>query len=363
MAQVQKQLIASQKFLVGLTALPQYGEHRGKQLERLLTLIGKSQLSLEQSGAAMDSLDPTIWDEESLSRLKSVIADRTASDDAEESKAEKRAKQHNYSALPHYLDSSWWRRLETAVEIEKEKNLELLCQLAARLGLSNPTEETYAFLYAMSFALHPGCMIFDCDKLTLPTKWKPVMKRHLRGAPTALVQLRVLPEDVGECPNELLRAAYPDGFSAAMPVHTTFAEVMRLGRTWPLRTTNVAATASKGLSVANVGSLPLAGGNVIQAVAAATAHAVTSQLVGKDPRTSEPELPGFKMLAPRRDEMSKVAPAKQLALMDQEKDAPSSDNSTAEKMIVALRADLEKEKEQPAKLEKASQQNKKKKKN
>ena len=62
MAQVQKQLIASQKFLVGLQSLPQDAEVRGKQLVRLMDVLRKARLTLEQSGAVLAALDSDLWD-------------------------------------------------------------------------------------------------------------------------------------------------------------------------------------------------------------------------------------------------------------------------------------------------------------
>ena len=86
MAQVQKQLIASQKFLVGLVSLPQYGELRGKQLERLMAVTRKAKLTIEQSAGVLASVDSTVWDESSLSQLKSLVADQTVTDAGKKSR-------------------------------------------------------------------------------------------------------------------------------------------------------------------------------------------------------------------------------------------------------------------------------------
>ena len=65
--------------------MPHYGELRQKQLVRLLDLISKVSLTLEQSGSILASLDSRIWDGVSLQRLKSSLADQTveASDQVE----------------------------------------------------------------------------------------------------------------------------------------------------------------------------------------------------------------------------------------------------------------------------------------
>ena len=350
MAQVQKQLIASQKFLVGLISLPQYGELRGKQLERLMALTRKAKLTIEQSSGVLASLDATLWDESSLSQLKSLVADQTLSDGMEDDSSQ-RAKQQDFSALPHYLDDAWWRRLETAQGKEKEKNCELLCQHAARLGLTNPSEETYAYLYALSFAMHPATVIFDCEKLGLLAKWKPIMKRILKVAVRPPLNLLVLPCDVEQCPPELLRAAYPQGFRPGTPSHKTIPEVMQLARTWPLRKTHLTATTSQTTSLSG----KLEGGQMMHAMAAATVQAVASQFGALQRADSVPELPGFKILKPPCEASSASKPKEQLALMDgttQAGGSSSHEEKTAASMIDALRRDLEEDRKEPSKRSK-----------
>lgn len=344
MAQVQKQLLASQKKIVGLVSLPHYGELRSKQLARLMDVIGKSRLTLEESASVLASLDCSLWDDRSIGQLRTLVADQTV-EVPREDQTHQRAKQQDFSALPHYLDGEWWRRLETAVGVKQEKNGERLCKFAARLGLTNPTEETYAFLCVLSFALPPGTIIFDCDKLGLLAKWKAVMRRHLKSAAPPVLQPQVLPLSVDQCPAELLRSAYPEGFASSVPVHTTVEEVTRLGRTWPLRSTNVVAAVTKASSFSGA----LEGGHMVQAVAAATVQAMASQLHGIALRSNldssfskDQELPGFKLLAPPREEASKADA--QLALMDQPMESKSSMKADAAGMIDALREDLETEK-------------------
>eukprot|EP00435_Cladocopium_sp_Y103_P038173 s339_g10.t1 len=342
MAQVQKQLIASQKFLVGLVSLPQYEELRLKQLQRLMAVTRKAKLTIEQAAGVLASLDLTLWDEASLSQLKSLVADQTICDEMEEDGSQ-RAKQQDFTAMVHYLDDAWWRRLETAQGKDREKNCELLCQHVGRLGLTNPTEETYAFLYVLSFALHPATVIFDCEKLNLLAKWKPITKRQLKMAVAPPLQLLVLPCDVEQCPAELLRAAYPQGFRAGIPCHMTIPEVTQLGRTWPLRKTHLAATASQKTSLSGV----LESGQMMQAMAAATVQAVASQFGALQRAESVPELPGFKILKPPCEASSVAKPKEQLALMDAPQDGTKQSGGSvsrdAASIISALQSDLQEE--------------------
>ena len=182
-----------------------------------------------------------------MSQLKAALADQTRMDE-EMQEPLRRAKQQDYSALPNYLSSDWWRFLEQGKRGEEEKRLDLLCVHAGKLGLQHPTEETYVFLYLLTPTLHLQNAIFDCEKLKLLNKWKPVMKRHLMRAVSPPCRPLMLPQKWEECPEALLRAAYPDGFQPGLPTHKTLEEIIALGKGWPLRSTNmVALTGAPGL--------------------------------------------------------------------------------------------------------------------
>ena len=81
-------------------------ELRLKQLDRLLGLISKTDLSLEQAGPVISSLDPQIWDVDSLGKLKPALADQTT--EPTEGDSEKRVKQQDYTSLLKYLTEDWW---------------------------------------------------------------------------------------------------------------------------------------------------------------------------------------------------------------------------------------------------------------
>ena len=51
MAQIEKQVVSSQKFLNGWTSLLHFAELRRKQALRLETIIRKSTVTVEQSGS------------------------------------------------------------------------------------------------------------------------------------------------------------------------------------------------------------------------------------------------------------------------------------------------------------------------
>ena len=122
MAQIEKQIVSSQKFLNGLASLPHFAELRRKQALRLVTIIRKTSVTVEQSGSILQCLDSSVWDNETMSQLKAALADHTKMEEEIEDKS-RRAKQQDYTALPHYLSSEWWRFLEQGKLGEEEKRL------------------------------------------------------------------------------------------------------------------------------------------------------------------------------------------------------------------------------------------------
>ena len=243
MAQILKQVTSSQNFLSGLISLPHFAALRAKQLDRLLGIFRGTKLSVEQAGLVLNALDERLWDADSLGRLKSALADQTLEETED---PEKRAKAQDYAALPFYVSEELWLCLEKAESLEeREKGLQLVCELAAQLGLRNPTEETCAVLYVLAFTMHPMVVVYDCEKVALLQKWKPVMKRYLKKFPMSVEGLKMLPEKVAECPAMFMRVAYPNGWTSAKPKGKTLEQVLQLARTWPLRTTHTFASSSK----------------------------------------------------------------------------------------------------------------------
>ena len=345
MAQVVKHVISSQNFLAGLLSLPHYAELRVKQLDRLLSIFRGTKLTLEQAGTVLNVLDERLWDVDSLGRLKSALADQTV-DETEDAVA--RAKCQDYSALPLYVSEDLWLCFEKAESIEeREKALELACELAAQLGLRNPTEETCAVLYVLAFTMHPMAVVYDCEKLALLQKWKPIIKRHLKKYPVIGESLKVLPVKVEECPAIYIRGAFPHGWKCAKPHSKTLEDVLRLGRTWPLRVTRTFAAASKATSMQMPSpSVQTDVLGVAAAVARQTSLAVAQALV------SQEEVPGLKILKPLPETRPSKPASVLAAILDKDPEPSALSSKAADKeagaqeMIDALCADLEKEKQE-----------------
>eukprot|EP00435_Cladocopium_sp_Y103_P013670 s477_g3.t1 len=343
MAQVAKQVASTQNFLVGLQQLPHYGELRAKQLDRLLGIIRASKLTLEQAAPVLSSLDQGIWDVESLGRLKSALADQTLEDTED---VEKRVKQQDYSALPHYVTEDLWLCFEKAEHQEdREKALEILCEMAGKLGLRNPTEETCAFLYVLAFTMHPVAIVYDCEKQSLLQRWKPIMKRHLKKFPSPVTTMKVLPEKVEECPQVFLREAFPNGWKRAKPRTKSLADIIRLGKTWPLRISHAVASNAKNAHVTpSAASVNVDVLGAAAAVARQTTLAVANSLVARE------DVPGLKILK-QADAIPAVTPKPVLpAILDKVPEAVASslhgNKNDPQQMIDLLREDLEKEKQE-----------------
>ena len=60
-AAIERQILASQKFLGTVRHLPSFADSRDKQGENLLKKISKTPLQVEQAAVLVDRLDASIW--------------------------------------------------------------------------------------------------------------------------------------------------------------------------------------------------------------------------------------------------------------------------------------------------------------
>ena len=99
MAQVEKQILAAQKFLTGLRGLESIHGLCQKQADRIVNVIQGQKLSLEDAGKALDILRSDIWGEELATVLKEAVAKQI--DDTREPKS--RVRLQDYKTLVHYI--------------------------------------------------------------------------------------------------------------------------------------------------------------------------------------------------------------------------------------------------------------------
>ena len=88
MAQIIRQLQATQKFLAGLKQLPTFKEVRDKQLVQLKAVIAKSVgLSTEKVAGIISTFDESLWEESSLLSLKQLLAEKIEEEEPKERRA------------------------------------------------------------------------------------------------------------------------------------------------------------------------------------------------------------------------------------------------------------------------------------
>lgn len=238
MAQVQKQIAASQQFLAGLSALPHFNTLCAGQATRLVNVISKNGLTVEEAASCLGSLKEDLWGSETLSLLKAAIAENTRN---EEPGSNTRILQQDYTALPHYLEQDLWNFLELSGD--ENKKLERVCVLAASLGLKHPSEATCGCLVYLALFLPLNSGLLETDKYEKLQKKKPVIKKLLKHFAVSACGVEVLFAAVTECPAVLMTSAYPKGFTAGKPSGHSMMEILRSIKDYPLRSTHALARA------------------------------------------------------------------------------------------------------------------------
>eukprot|EP00435_Cladocopium_sp_Y103_P048190 s391_g14.t1 len=297
MAQVLKELVATQKFLNGVRNLPHFEELQRKQVARLKPIVEKNVISVEMAGRILEALSPDVWSGTILDDLKASIADKSQAPEDSSS----RAGLQDFTALPGYLTQDWWSKLESRAA--GEYKLELLTNFAGSLGLKNPTEASYGALVALSFYADKTEFWPESDQVGLLRKHKDRMRRWLQKVPDPSVRLDVLPEKPEDLPASVFQAVFPTGLIPGAPTLMDLGRLRRVIVDFRLRGPKDGLVSS---------SVPSASSGQMDAAALALAAAT---LVARTqvPR-EEVDLPGFRMLNATKEE--KKIPAPPLALED-----------------------------------------------
>ena len=232
--QLERQLKAAQKFLIGVQSLPNFLEIRRKQLTELLRCSGKvNVLSIDASGRLLEAVNEALWGDDA-NELKNSIAELTGQ--AESNKD--RSKNQNYLACVHYFSSDLVAQLES--NRNRHQVLEHVCSHLAKLGLRHPTEKTQGLILALSFDFHG--LAFESDKWQYTQLHKAGIQRLL-NKPQPSVYCEELPNDPQQCPRDLFLLAFPEGSQPCALANP--AEMILRGRNWPMRTSHrIAAQAS-----------------------------------------------------------------------------------------------------------------------
>ena len=353
MAQVDTRLAAAQNFLVGLKSLPNYSDLRQQQYDKLLTLIRSKTLSFDQAAVCLPKILEDLWGEEFTLGLKQAVTDQICEGDGKP----ERSRQQDYRALPCYLDKGWFELL--AQTSAKATALEHLVRLAKKLGLTKPSEPTYATLLALVFCHNEGEFLTDNQKWSLVQEFKAQMKKWFQQSCAVTHFVETLPRDVREFPQELLRNAYPGGFVPWTPSPTWLEHVFQEARTFALRSTNLVASRGR-VGVAAPSMVSNAASEVVGLMSGLLSGALVHAAQRQNPGTVD--LPGFRLTQPQP--VAKASP--QLALEDRKPDSHAAASGLAPpemappenpaKMIASLQAGLaeEKDEEPPKKSTTAS---------
>ena len=237
-AQLERQLLAAQKFLRGVQTLPTFPDIQAKQVRELQRFFGKVEfLSTDASARLLDSLEPQLWSQH-VDDLRQKIVDRTG----QQEQAARKLNQDYLSAV-FYLTSSLVAKLEG--DRNRVHVLEVLCQHLVKLGLRHPTEKTCGLILAMCFDWHG--VAFEGDKWQYTQLHKATIQR-LVDKPEPPVYCEVLPMEVSQCPSALFSLAFPNGDQPV--VVDTAADLILRGRSWPMRNTHrIAAQVPAGKAV------------------------------------------------------------------------------------------------------------------
>ena len=233
-----KQVDAAQKFLRGVKSLPNFPELADKQVSRLQKMLDKvNSVTTEQAAAILDLLDESLWTEDAVSKLKTMVAEMTA--EAEGSQVKRDTQ--DYRMLPYYMSEKLSEQLK-GKQCQENVALQALCKHAWLLGLRCPSELTLAILLCMAH-YNSVSRMSDKDKYNLLLSKKPLMKKWLGGLPDPSPYLLSLPQDPQDLPAGMLSAAFPEGNVVEGPLPA--AEILLLAKQMPLRVSNKAVTDPK----------------------------------------------------------------------------------------------------------------------
>ena len=229
MAQVLKEVVASQKFLSGLRGLSHYVELQRKQLERLRPIINKSSVSVDMAGRVVAALSEELWDHRVLLDLKELIAAQNVQTDDDPS----RVALQDFCSLPCLLSKAWWQDLESRKS--GVSKLEDITALAGKLSLRNPTEATYGALVCLAFFAEYSEAWKETDQLSLLKQHKGKIKKWLSKLGPCTTRLCTLPESSEDLPTAMQTILYPDGCKSGHPTVMSLERLRRLIANFRLR--------------------------------------------------------------------------------------------------------------------------------
>ena len=256
MAQVEKQLKASQKFLTGLKGLPNFPPLRQKQLQQVFSALDKSpNFGTEKASEIFDLLDEGIWDEEAIVAIKEKVANKS-----EEGLWKERRGMQNFARIVEFLPTSLWNGLQTSQSVERR--VELLTRFMASLGLRCPSEPTLAVIMTVAgclFGMNAG--LTEEGKLDLLQVYKPRIRKWLNQERPLVEYMLELPPRWQDLPQEVQEKVYAADDFPKLPAGIDLSTIDFAVRSYPLRRSRsiapppVAASSSSADPLLAVGRL------------------------------------------------------------------------------------------------------------
>ena len=188
MARFEKQLLASQKFLVSLRSLPQYDDLCEKQLGSVLKALNDGPcLTTSKNADMLGIIDAEIWGPDRSQRLQAAMAFKETAEDVKEARISRRSLQ-DYTNLPFLMTEELWRCISDCriSSISKEEKLIRLTNHAAHLGLRCPSEATCAIIFSWVYGERDdGRVLPEQEWFDLLVAKKPLIKKKLNQGPVS----------------------------------------------------------------------------------------------------------------------------------------------------------------------------------
>lgn len=229
MAVCLKHVVASQKFLRGIRALPGYDNFAEKQAGGIVKSLEKLQeVTPAEAASILEAIDQTLWSPSQVERFRESLACKTRAVMEDSSRT---PQLQDFTSIPYFLPDALTEKI-LATGQDKDQLLFEVCAHAAKLSLRTASEASKATIIALAYWTHLGKGMSPQEKYNLYLKKKPVVTKFL-SLPAPQKLIASLPIAWDELPLELKEQVFPKGKPEA---NQAFAgDVMQFVRSMPLR--------------------------------------------------------------------------------------------------------------------------------
>ena len=242
---------ATAAFLKEVKDHPNYVEFREQQSSKIVLQIKGATMTMEAGSLLIETLKQVDWSPAEFASLQSEVMNSVQLC----LNGNVRKVLQDYTALAAYLPTEVWDEL--LGDRSSQAKLERLLLFAHKLGLSNPTENTYQFICAMFLLATEGqkamnmqpCMRFETLKMikkvhkSHASKWPACVFPHLLKLPLTVQDLE------GAYPSEFAKVF---GSSAPVPSRLGWSDISVMATGTPMR--NSSRTSQLASSLQMLGS-------------------------------------------------------------------------------------------------------------